>query len=138
VLHGPGSAGRAANHPPRTPQLQEAEPEALAEFLEHHRRAAAATLVASLLLHTELHRAADRRLAEVDRDAVAALLSTLVLVDVERSDLLTGPLLPGRLRSAAALHLATALRVGADAMVGYDRELAAATEGAGIDVLSPC
>ena len=118
--------------------VQEAESEALAEFLEQSRRAAAATLVASLLLHTELHCAANWRLAEVDRDAVAALLSTQALVDVERSDLLTGPLLPGRLRSADALHLATALRVGADAMVVYNRELAAATEGAGIDVLSPC
>ncbi len=41
--------------------VQEAESEALAEHLERCRRVAMDTLVASLLLHTELHCAWNRR-----------------------------------------------------------------------------
>lgn len=50
---------------------------------------------------------------------------------------MTAPLPPGRLRSAGAIHLATALRVGARVMIAYDDELRDAAETAGIDVLSP-
>jgi prevent-host-death family protein len=46
-------------------------------------------------------------------------------------------LLPGRLRSADAIHLATALRVDARAMVVYDEELRSAAMTAGIRVLAP-
>lgn len=56
---------------------------------------------------------------------------------VGSGDLTTAPLLPGRLRSADAIHLATALRVGARAMVVYDTELSAAAALAGIRVHSP-
>ena len=50
---------------------------------------------------------------------------------------MTAPLLPGRLRSAHAIHLATALRVDAQAIVTYDDELRGAAVTAGIAVLSP-
>lgn len=79
-------------------------------------------LVSSLLLHTELHCAANRRPEQVPPGTVADVLSTVALVDVERSDLTTAPLLPGRLRSSDAIHLATALRVGAQEMAVYDVE----------------
>jgi predicted nucleic acid-binding protein len=116
--------------------VEEAESAALAEHLE---RAIGAgdSLVSSLLLHTELHCAAHRRPEDVPAEAVAEVLAALALVDVERSDLTTAPLLPGPLRSADAVHLATALRVGADRLVTYDGELTAAAPVAGIPVLAP-
>ncbi|HEY2080417.1 MAG TPA: PIN domain-containing protein [Streptosporangiaceae bacterium] len=94
-------------------------------------------LIASLLLHTELHCAANRRPEHIQHDAVSEVLSAIALVDIENGDLTTAPLLPGRLRSADAIHLATALRLNARAMVGYGTELNAASRTAGIDVLSP-
>lgn len=116
--------------------VEEAESGALATFLQRH-RTASDTLVSSLLLHAELHCACNRRPEQVRAGAVADVLAALSLVDVERSDLTTGPLLPGRLRAADAVHLATALRVGAQTLVAYDAELCAAAAEAGIDVLSP-
>jgi predicted nucleic acid-binding protein len=119
-------------------KLLVAEPESaeLAERLEHH-RADDDTLVASLLLHTELHCAANRRPGYIARDAVTAVLSAIALVEFESSDLIMAPLLPGRLRSADAIHLATALRLNARAMAVYDAELSAAARTAGIEIVSP-
>lgn len=116
--------------------VEEAESEALAEHLEA-RRGAGDTLVASLLLHTELHCAAGRHPGEIRADAVNDVLTAVALVDVERGDLMTAPILPGRLRSADAIHLATALRLGAEEMVVYDGELRCAAKRAGIHPLSP-
>ncbi|HWG74857.1 MAG TPA: type II toxin-antitoxin system VapC family toxin [Acidimicrobiales bacterium] len=116
--------------------VEESESEALAEHLERCRRASD-TLVASLLLHTELHCASNRRPEDIGYESVAQVLSALALVDVESGDLMTAPLLPGRLRSADAIHLATALRVGARSLVVYDEDLRSAARSAGIEVLSP-
>ena len=80
-------------------------------------------MAASLLLHTELHCAANRRPEHIDHQAVSEVLSAIALVDIESGDLTTAPLLPGRLRSADATHLATALRRNARAMAVYaDRQ----------------
>jgi uncharacterized protein len=117
--------------------IEESESIVLADFLEQSRSAASDTLVASLLLHTELHCAANGRSTAIRPEAVAEVLSAIALVDLESGDLTTAPLLPGRLRSADAIHLATALRVDARAMVVYDEELQAAATTAGITVLSP-
>jgi uncharacterized protein len=116
--------------------VEEAESPALAETLEACKRDASNTLVASLLLYTELHCAANRRPEKISAGAVADVLSTLALVDVESSDLRSAAHLPGRLRSADAIHLATALRVDARAIVLYDAELRTAAEGAGIQIIS--
>ncbi|MGH9293500.1 MAG: type II toxin-antitoxin system VapC family toxin [Acidimicrobiales bacterium] len=116
--------------------VDEAESEALADHLES-RKAGGDTLVASLLLHTELRCASKRNPEDIRPDAVEDVLSSLALVDLERGDLMTAPLLPGRLRSADAIHLATALRLGAETMVVYDAELRSAAKTAGIDALSP-
>ena len=116
--------------------VEEAESAALAEFLESARRGTD-VLVASLLLHTELHCAANRRQEHIRHEAVTDVLSALALVDLENADLTTAPLLPGQLRSADAVHLATALRVDARAMAVYDAELSAAARTAGLRVLSP-
>lgn len=95
-----------------------------------------ATLTASWLLHTELHCAAGRRPEVVGRDAISALLGALTLVDVVRGDFLAaGGHAP--LRSNDALHLACALRVGADEVVTYDQELALAAATLGLRVVSP-
>jgi predicted nucleic acid-binding protein len=45
--------------------------------------------------------------------------------------------LPGRLRSADAIHLATAIRLQTDLFVAYDGELLSAALDAGIAVLEP-
>jgi predicted nucleic acid-binding protein len=116
--------------------VQETESTALAAHLEQ-RREDGDTLVASLLLHTELHCAANRRPEFIEHEAVADVLSAIALVDVEAGDLTTAPLLPGCLRSADAIHLATALRLNATALVAYDHELCAAARTAGIGTLSP-
>lgn len=116
--------------------VEEPESAELAERLEHH-RGAGDTLAASLLLHTELHCAANRRVAQLDHECVSDVLSALALVDLERSDLTTAPLLSGHLRSADAIHLATALRLDARGMVAYDQEMCAAARTAGIEVSSP-
>lgn len=116
--------------------VEEKESAALAEHLQG-RTQEGDTLVASLLLHTELHCAANRRPEHIDHDAVSEVLSAIALVDLESGDLTTAPLLPGRLRSADAIHLATALRLNARAMVVYDRELRIASRSAGIDAFCP-
>ncbi len=94
-------------------------------------------VVASWLLHTELHRAATRHPGDVDLESVGIVLDTVTLIDVSRGDLLTAAALPGRLRSNDAIHLAVALRVGVEEMITYDAELAAATVAAGLGVNAP-
>lgn len=116
--------------------VEEKESAALADHLQE-RRQDGDTLVASLLLHTELQCAANRRPEHIEHEAVSAVLSAVALVDIENGDLTTAPLLPGRLRSADAIHLATALRLNARTMVVYDTELRAASRTAGIDAVSP-
>lgn len=94
-------------------------------------------LVASWLLHTELHCAANRHPDEIQLGAVGVVLDVVTLVDLSRGDLLTAGTLPGGLRSHAAAHLAVALRLGADEMITYDDELAVAATAAGLAVVRP-
>ena len=65
-------------------------------------------------------------------------LDAAVLVDVDR-ELLEAAIgwTSARVRSLDAIHLASALRVGASEMLVYDHRLAEAAEAAGLDVLSP-
>lgn len=93
-------------------------------------------LAASWLLHTEMHCAAGRNPAVISLDAITAVLETITLVDVTRGDLLAAGT-HGPLRSNDAIHLATALRIGADEIVTYDAELARAAASAGIRVVAP-
>src|SRR5882757_6227718 len=87
-------------------------------------------LVASGLLHAELHCAANRHPDDVDLNSVGVVLDTVSLIDLTRGDLLTAGTLPGRLRSNDAMHLAVALRIGADEIVTYDAELYVAANAA--------
>lgn len=114
--------------------VEEAESAALAAYLESEERL---DVVASWLLHADLHCAANRHPDDIDSSAVGVVLDTITLVDLARGDLLTAGALPGRLRSGDAVHLAVALRVGADGIVTYDAELAAAATASGLEVLAP-
>ena len=112
--------------------VQEVESAALAEELS----GGGHELVASWLLHTELHCAAGRNPAAIPTTSVRTLLDAVTLIDVTRGDLLAaGTHTP--LRAGDAIHLATALRVGADTIVTYDAELASAGEAAGVRITAP-
>jgi uncharacterized protein len=93
-------------------------------------------LVSSWLLHTEMHCAAGRHPQDVDLEAVRTMLDSVSLIDLTRGDLLAaGTHAP--LRSNDAIHLAVALRVGADEIVTYDGELIERATAAGVPILSP-
>ncbi|HJQ41567.1 MAG TPA: type II toxin-antitoxin system VapC family toxin [Jatrophihabitantaceae bacterium] len=113
------------------------EDESAALLAELQRSGPNDRLIASWLLHTELHCAASRHPDAIDLEAVAVLLDSVDLIDLFRGDLLTAAVLPGRLRSHDAIHLAVALRVGAHEVVTYDEELARATAEAGLAVSAP-
>ena len=92
-------------------------------------------LVASMLLHTELHCAANRR--NLPPELVNAVLDAINLVDLTRSDLLYAAALPGKLRSADAIHLAASIRLETQTLVAFDKELVRAATQAGLHTLSP-
>lgn len=115
--------------------IDEAESDALARELTR-RSTAGDTLVASMLLHTELHCAASRT-TQIPAHLINSVLNSINLVDIARDDLLFAAALPGGLRTADAIHLATAIRLHADAMVAYDRQLLTAAETAGLSMASP-
>ena len=114
--------------------VEEPESAAAAQYLSTA-AAQGHQLVASMLLYTELHCAAHRR--GFPGEPVISVLGAINLVDVARSDLMYAAALPGRLRSADAIHLAAAIRLQCDVMVAYDAELLAAAVEAGMNVLSP-
>jgi predicted nucleic acid-binding protein len=113
--------------------VEEAESESLVTALE---TSGSLQLVASWLLHTELHCAAGRNPAFIAAEAINTVLDAVTLVDITRGDLLAaGTHAP--LCSADALHLATALRLGVDEIYTYDAELSRAARAAGIRVTAP-
>lgn len=93
-------------------------------------------LVSSFLLHTEMHCAARRR-GVASPEVIDTLLGAVGLIDIDRTHLLAAATQPHRLRSADAVHLATALAVEADLMVTYDVELAEAAERVGLRAAAP-
>lgn len=114
--------------------VAEAESAALAKYLTES-AAGGDHLVASMLLYTDLHCAGRRRGLPVP--VINAVLGGINLVDVARSDLMYAAALPGGLRSADAIHLATAIRLQADVLVAYDKELLSASAEAGLTVSAP-
>jgi len=111
--------------------VSEPESESLADALATDRR-----LVASWLLHTELHCAAGRHPHDLDIANIQDVLNTINLVDLTRGDMIAaGTHAP--LRSNDAIHLAVAIRLGTDEMVTYDSELAEAAKAAGLAVVAP-
>lgn len=91
-------------------------------------------LVAGELLATELNRVATR--FGIEAEKVQSITEALNLVAHTSSDFrMAGQLPGGRLGSLDALHLATAIRIGVDALFSDDAKLANASEAAGIPVL---
>ena len=85
---------------------------------------------------TEMHRAAGRHPQDIDLESVRAVLDTVNLVDLTRGDMIAaGTHAP--LRSNDAIHLAVAIRLGADDLITYDQELADAAVSAGLTVSAP-
>jgi predicted nucleic acid-binding protein len=94
------------------------------------------SLVSSILLETELRRLAMRH--NLSQTLVSEILHRFDLIEPDRAIFVEAGLLPGtHLRTLDALHIATAVRVGANAIVGYDtRHLDGARE-LGISVVTP-
>ena len=106
------------------------------ELLRHFRQTRP-SLIASSLLKVETTRAIRqvepiKGLAELN-----VALEEIVLVAVTETILRRAANLEPALRSLDAVHLATALDVGAEAMIVYDRRLADAARGYGLTVMSP-
>lgn len=93
-------------------------------------------LVASMLLFTEMHCAAGRRGA-ISADSVNTVLESVALVNLERDDLLRAGTSSWGLRSAAAIHLAVALRLEVDTLIAYDAELLRRATDVGLTTESP-
>lgn len=114
--------------------VDEPESSAVAEYLTTTAREGA-SLVASMLLYTELHCAGKRR--ALPSQVINSVVSGINLVDLARSDLMYAAAMPGKLRSADAIHLAAAIRLQTDLLVAYDVELLTAATDAGLAVLAP-
>lgn len=93
-------------------------------------------LVSSFLLHTEMHCAARRR-GLAAPETIDTLLGGVGLVDIDRALLLAAAKGSHGLRSADAIHLATALTVDADLLVTDDQELSAAAASEGLEASGP-
>lgn len=112
---------------------EEAESTALATLID----GAGADLVGGMLLETELRRAVHRDPA-LTQGAVSDLLEGISLFDMPRSVFTEAGLLSGAfLRSLDALHIVTAVRCGAEALLTYDARMAEAATDAGLRVIAP-
>ncbi|HMR50025.1 MAG TPA: type II toxin-antitoxin system VapC family toxin [Arachnia sp.] len=95
------------------------------------------TLVSSFLLETELRRAVHRTDVLQQRQ-VSELLDRVGLYELTPAIHTQAGLLPGpNLRSLDALHLATAINAGVDALVAYDFRFLDAARDAGVMVVVP-
>jgi len=114
--------------------VEESESSRLAAFLDGIE--AEEDIMSSALLETELRRFGTR--IDLPQSAVTDLLTRVGLVEPDRSLFYEAGLLPGRhLRSLDALHLATAVRVDASAVVAYDHRLLEAARSLGLETMSP-
>ncbi|MCL2787660.1 MAG: type II toxin-antitoxin system VapC family toxin [Micrococcales bacterium] len=112
--------------------VNEPESDALARELRRERP----DLVASLLLETEVRRAATH--LDLPQAVATDILSTISLVELEPGTYRQAGLLPGMtLRSLDAIHLASALNLGVDAILTYDARLTQAAYLAGIPTIAP-
>ncbi len=115
--------------------VSESASASLADYLDQ-RVATNDSVMSCVLLETEL-----RRLAFCEglpQLAVSALLDRFDVIDLDRQMYREAGLLPGKhLRSLDALHVAAALRAGADVVITYDVRQAAAAESAGLPVHTP-
>jgi predicted nucleic acid-binding protein len=115
--------------------VTEGESEALAQWLE----SSDVTMATSRLAIVEVTRAVG--IANPDPDARAEadrLLASCLLIEVGNELIRSAArLASSRVRSLDAIHLASAQRVEADAMVVYDERLLGAARDAGIPIVQP-
>jgi hypothetical protein len=115
--------------------ITEAESDALHKFLGD-----APTLYSSRIAAVEVRRAVGR---QSERDAgqqLDALLGVVQFVELdEQITRAAAAARPPSLRTLDAIHLAAATSIseGVRAVVAYDRRLAAAVRGAGLEVVAP-
>lgn len=110
----------------------EVESAALRDHLVRHE----SQMVSSVLLETEMRRTATRQ--GVPQSEVTSILTRIDLIRAPRQLFQEAGLLPFRgLRTLDALHVATAIRVGADEFLAYDRRLLDAAQACGFVTLSP-
>jgi uncharacterized protein len=111
--------------------VEEPESLALAEYLEQ----TDVEVMSCLLLETEMRRFALRHgLPQIE---VTAILDAVSLYDMPRSLYFEAGILAGHhLRSLDALHLAAAVRLGADVVVSYDSRMLASAADIGLNVLA--
>lgn len=115
--------------------IEEPESAALSNELRKA-RVAGHQVVSSVLLETELHRAAHRYgIARdvIDREVAKITVISLADSTFRRAGMFPDPLL----RSLDALHLAVAIECGAAAIYTYDRRQAEAASHIGIEVFAP-
>ncbi|MDO4259331.1 MAG: type II toxin-antitoxin system VapC family toxin [Actinomycetaceae bacterium] len=93
-------------------------------------------LVSTDLLETELRRLAQRE--SINQQEVTHLLDGVSLAALDRATFQGAAFLPMPfLRTLDALHLESALRLHADAILTYDRRMSEAAEILGLNVISP-
>ena len=115
--------------------FREAETAELTRQLDHM-VADDVPLISSIVLETELRRAAVREGAS--QALVTDILDRFDLIELDRSIFRAAGLLPGRnLRSLDALHIAAALAASTDVMISYDQRQIDAAVAAGLRTLSP-
>ncbi|MSW72196.1 MAG: PIN domain-containing protein [Actinobacteria bacterium] len=113
--------------------VAEAESDALVDELRREQ----STLVACLLLETELRRVVARE-PVLTQQAVTQLLRGVDLYELSPPLFAEAGLLPGAgLRSLDALHLAAAIRLEVESVITYDVRMAEAATLLGLDVLAP-
>ncbi|MFT4034520.1 MAG: type II toxin-antitoxin system VapC family toxin [Patulibacter sp.] len=113
------------------------EPESAALIRALDGRPDGVRLIGTLLLETELRRAAQRR-AALSQALVSEFLGAISLYAVDDAMFREAGLLQGEhLRSLDALHLVGAIRAGVDAVVTYDHRLRDAAEALGFSVVAP-
>lgn len=115
--------------------IEENESSHLAAYLDGLEQSC--TLVSSTLLYAELHCAAARRSAGLNSATIDEVVRSLTLMDLERADLWRAARSNWGLRSADAIHLATALRAETDVMLVYDKKLRTSAENNGLTTASP-
>jgi len=92
-------------------------------------------VVTGRMLETELRRLAVRK--GIDQEKASEILDLLDVLEHDRSQFRQAGTIGGdQVRSLDALHLAAALRVGADALITFDERLKRACELVGLPVLS--
>jgi predicted nucleic acid-binding protein len=92
-------------------------------------------VVSGRILETELRRVAVRQ--GIDQNKASEVLELLDVLEPDRSQFRQSGTIGGeQVRSLDALHLAAAMRVGADAMITFDERLERACELVGLPVLS--